>query len=142
MTIRLIDVYSLPGSSTEMLYRLLEERAGNTQINISHLTMPSWEGHCQFVLSHPYAHWYVIWSPDADEAGAVYLTKDDEIGVFIFRAYQGRGYGPEAVREIMRLHQRPRYLAHINPLNIPSIEMFTHMGFDQIQSTYEFVGEQ
>ena len=142
MTIKLVDVYSQSDASTDMLYRLLEERAGNTQINISHLTMPPWEDHCKFVLSHPYAYWYIIVSGDKDEVGAVYITRNDEIGIFIFRTYQGRGYGPDAIKDLMSRHPRDRYLANINPLNKPSIGVFTHMGFDQIQSTYEFVVEK
>ena len=134
--IKLADVYSNETVALDVLYRLLEQRAGKDEVNISNEGLTTWQDHVSFVLSRPYEAWYLILYDD-DEAGAIYLTKNDEIGVFVFSEYQGRSCGPIAVREIMYKHPRKRYLANINPANKRSIEMFEAMGFEHIQQTYQ-----
>ncbi len=117
------------------LYRLLEERTED--VNISHRSMPSWRSHVRFVRSKPYRAWYLI-EAKGEIVGAVYLSKADEIGVFLFRKHQGHGLGPKAVAAIMKRHPRRRFLANINPRNKGSIAMFESMGFRHLQNTYEF----
>ena len=120
----LIDVCSREGSY-EHLYKLLEERDEN--VNINHGKMPSWEEHVKFVNSHPYQVWYLI---ETDEiVGATYLTYLDEIGIFIFQDHRGNGYGPQAVRLLIELHPREEFLVNINPRNLTSIAMFGRLGF-------------
>lgn len=125
-----------PVTSTELdyrrLYALLEERTPDQ--SISHKKMPQWNEHCAFVDSKPYLAWYMI-CDRGDVVGAVYLSKQREIGVAIFRQYQWMGYGRAAVREIMRLHPG-RFLANINPKNTASIRFFESMGFTHLQDTY------
>lgn len=98
--------------------------------------MPSWEDHVKFVESHPYEAWYFISSPDT--VGACYLTKQDEIGVFISKENQGNGYGKKAVQAIMQQHGPRRYLAHINALNERSMLLFSNLGFKTISHTMAF----
>lgn len=119
------------------LYDLLADR--DPWANISHRQMPEWDSHVQFVMSMPYAAWYTAW-PDnvAEPVGTVYLTHDDEIGVHMARKYQSKGYGREAVRVLMTLHPRARYLANIAPANIHSQRFFRKLGFEPLQHTYEF----
>ena len=135
LTVFLTDVYHSDTSYCS-LYQLLKEREDS--INISHVEMPTWAEHNAFVSSRPYAVWCMI---DIGESGSfvgsVYLTKQDEIGVFIFRNCRGRGYGKQAVRLLMEQHPRKRYLANINPDNGPSIAMFKGMGFAHIQNIFE-----
>lgn len=116
------------------LYDLLKERTGN--VNISHEKMPSWKEHERFVSSRPYAHWYMIEVGGAFK-GAVYLTKQDEIGIFIFQAHRRKGYGAKAVKMLMEACPRKRFLANINPANERSIRMFEELGFVHLQNTYE-----
>ena len=92
--IKLRDIYEVPDAPRH-LYRLLEERGRD--VNISHRAMPSWRAHLRFVRSRPYQAWYLI-EADGEFAGATYLSKADEIGIFLFRSHQGRGLGPKAVR--------------------------------------------
>jgi len=130
---KLIDVYK-SSDALRILYQLLEERS--PEINISHRKMPTWEEHRVFVSSYPYLVWYLI-EVEEVPVGAIYLSKQDEIGVFILQIYQGRGYARRAISMLMEHHPRERYLANINPENHKSIELFRDLGFSHIQVTYE-----
>lgn len=128
---KLIDAYSEP-ESKEFLWRILADRP--PEANISHRRMPTWKEHCTFVDSNPYLHWYLV---DAGEwVGAVYLSKQREIGVGILREHHGKGYGRSAVRMLMEKHPG-KFLANVAPSNAASMELFGGMGFRQIQITYE-----
>lgn len=127
------------------LYALLRER--KPWQAISHKCMPSWEQHVAFVQSEPYAAWYMILpyqqhanrsghSAEPDPIGAIYLTRNNEIGIGIFNMYQGRGYGKLAVTEMLTKHNGP-FLANINPINEPSRRFFEGLGFKFIQVTYK-----
>jgi RimJ/RimL family protein N-acetyltransferase len=130
---KLVDVHASP-EAPDVLYRLLGERS--PEVNISHRAMPSWEQHCAFVASKPYDAWYLI-EVDGSKVGAIYLSKTNEIGIFLFRAHRGAGYGKRAVAMLMERHPRDRYLANINPENEASIAFFRDLGFHHIQNTYE-----
>jgi RimJ/RimL family protein N-acetyltransferase len=145
------DLRSTPGTTTRpselvltsiydhhnaplILYRLLRERDEFT--NISHRDLPEYDDHTRFVVSKPYAAWYFI-EVDNFPIGACYLSKQDEIGVHIFKAHQGKGYGWRAVKALIDKHGPRRYLANISPRNERSAEMFSRMGFKLIQHTFE-----
>jgi RimJ/RimL family protein N-acetyltransferase len=130
----LTSIYERPNRHW-ILYLLLCERDATT--NISHNgRLPEYDAHVDFVESKPYADWCII-EINGDPVGACYLSKQDEIGIFILKAYQGKGYGWRAVKAMMEKHGPRRYLANINPRNERSKEMFTRMGFKIIQHTYE-----
>lgn len=132
---RLRDVYREP-EAARILYRLLEERTDD--INISHRAMPSWRAQLAFIKSRPYSAWYLV-EHEKEFVGAIYLSKANEIGIFLFREHHGRGLGKQAVKAIMKRHPRKRFLANINPRNTGSIAMFEGMGFRHIQNTYELI---
>ena len=156
MQIRLADIYDCiandsPRSDgitdTEMvLFELLQERPDIA--NISHKQMPSLAEHCAFVRSMPYERWYLIqeWPETYEEAvfgemkprwvGSIYLTKQREVGIFIFKAYQKQGIGKGAIRLLQEAHPG-KLLANISPLNQRSIDFFESLGFKHIQNTYE-----
>jgi RimJ/RimL family protein N-acetyltransferase len=107
--------------------------------------MPSWEQHLYFILdggqhpiykSHKYTAWYII--PDM---GAIYLTNMDEIGISLLPMYHGLGIADKAIKELIRLHPRKRYLANISPRNTRSIKFFDKHGFKHVQNTYELRAE-
>jgi RimJ/RimL family protein N-acetyltransferase len=131
--VRLIDVYQGPAGHA-VLWQLLSERTPD--VNISHKAMPTWEQHVAFVASKPYQHWYMVDAGEDDFVGAVYLTHQREIGVGILKRYQGRQYGPMAVRLLMERHPG-RFLANVSPRNFRSQELFREMGFRILQFTYE-----
>ena len=98
--------------------------------------MPSFREHIDFVKSKPYEAWYFI-EHEGETAGAVYLSKQDEIGVFVFKSHQGKNYGPWAIEAIMLKHGKRRYLANVSPKNARSLELFRNLGFKPIQITHE-----
>ena len=127
---RLIDVYS-DKRSEDILWRLLKERT--PEQSISHKKMPKiWE-HADFFRSRPYRGWFLV---EVDEyvRGAVYLSKQREIGVFIFQDQRGHGYGRQAVQLLMQMYPGA-FLANVNPVNQASQRLFESLGFRHIQNT-------
>jgi len=117
----------------EFLFDLLKQREGT--VNISHKSLPDWEEHLQYVKKHDYQSWDIIWVENT-RIGNIYLTKNDEIGIFIDKKLQFHGYGSKALEEFMKKNGKKRYLANINPTNYKSIQFFGKHGFIHIQNTY------
>jgi len=126
------------------LYALLLER--EPYQNISHKAMPTVDEHLAFVRSNPYADWCLI-EVDGDRtfigtkrhiAGATYITRQREIGIFIFKKFRGNGYGKVAVKEMVNRHGfGTKIFANIAPTNERSRKMFEKLGFRLIQHTLE-----
>ena len=102
----------------EFLYELLSERKQITFI--SHKKMPTYEEHVKFIESEPYSKWYII-QIDDKKIGSIYLTKENEIGIFLKESIQRRGIGSNALNELIDINPGLRYLAYINPKNDKSI---------------------
>jgi len=124
---------SVKKSDCLFLYELLKERKITT--NISHKKMPSFIQHEKFVVSKPYLKWYVINECEKD-MGSIYLTKNNEIGLFILKKYQNKKLGFKALTLMIKKHPKSQYLANINPKNRKSIQFFKQNGFKLIQYTY------
>jgi RimJ/RimL family protein N-acetyltransferase len=120
------------------LYDLLAER--EKKVNISHRKMPTYDEHVKFVMSKPYSKWYII-QYNNQKAGSIYLSKQNEIGIFIKRDIQGKEIGTKALKLLMKYNPQTRYLANVNPKNKKSIEFFKNRGFKLIQNTYELVND-
>lgn len=134
--IRLADVYRRK-DSVQVLYDLMKERT--PAVNISHRRLPAPKQHAVFVKLKPYKAWYLILN-DAQVVGGIYLSKTNEIGIFLFKKYRDKGVGKKAVQLLMKKHANVRrFLANINPRNEPSIRFFTGMKFKHIQNTYELL---
>ena len=118
----------------KFLYELLLQR--KKIVNISHKKMPTYEEHVKFIESEPYSKWYII-QIDDKKIGSIYLTKENEIGIFLKESIQRRGIGSNALNELININPGLRYLANINPKNEKSIEFFKKSGFKLIQYTYE-----
>lgn len=133
---RLISVYeiSLEAAAT-VLWDLLIERP--EVANISHKAMPTWQQHLDFIASRPYEGWYLIEVSGCGYVGAIYLTRQDEIGLGILEAYQHQGHGSVAVQQLKTLHPRGRYLAHVAPANLAGQRFWLKQGFKPIQVTYD-----
>ena len=116
------------------LYDLLLER--NPIFNISHKKMPTYEEHVKFVSSRPYSKWYIIFY-SGKECGSIYLSKNDEIGIFLKKGLTKKGIGNKALKILMKENPRRRYLANINPKNKNSIRFFKKHHFKLLQYTYE-----
>jgi RimJ/RimL family protein N-acetyltransferase len=97
--------------------------------------MPTYEEHVNFVKSSPYSKWYII-EVDGKRAGTIYLTKQNEIGIFLNEGLQEKGIGSNALNVLIGKNPGLRYLANINPENKKSIKFFKKLGFTLIQYTY------
>ena len=117
------DIYACP-EGKKVAYNLLCERPDYA--NISHESA-SFAEHVAFMDSKPYSGWHLIYN--GFPVGAIYLTDADEVGVFVFKKYQRKGYASWAIKKLMKLHPREQYFANINPLNAPSIVLFERLGF-------------
>lgn len=129
---KLVSIYSVADAAT-YLYALLSER--EPEQNISHRGMPTVEQHLTFVRSRPYREWFLI-CVRGHMVGATYLSRQGEIGIFIFKAHRGHGYGKKAVHAMLKRHPGERILANVNPANAASIALFTSLGAVHIQNTY------
>jgi RimJ/RimL family protein N-acetyltransferase len=121
-------------SDIRFLYNQLKER--DSTINISHKKMPTYSEHSKFVLSNSYTKWYIIMNKNK-KIGNTYLTKTNEIGIFILKSNKNKGIGKIVLEKIIKMNPRSRYLANVNPKNKRSIDFFKKNGFRLIQYTYE-----
>ena len=128
-----MELKPVTADDAEFLLDLLKQREGT--VNISHKSLPDWEEHIQYVKKHDYQSWDIIWVENT-RIGNIYLTKNDEIGIFIDKKLQFHGYGSKALEEFMKKNGKKRYLANINPTNYKSIQFFGKNGFTHIQNTY------
>lgn len=134
---KLIDVYEIDRDRAEsLLFNLLAERMPSQ--SISHKRMPTHEEHRAFIESRPYLAWYFI-EAEGSVRGSCYLSKQREIGIFLFQRYQKAGVGTRAVRLLMAKHPG-KVLANVNPANLASARMFEWMGFKVVQHTYASEG--
>lgn len=139
MAFMLIPVDPKDDNDLRILYSFLKARLREPNSNISHKDLPTWEEHVDFVRSQPYTAWYLI-NANCGAVGATYLTKADEIGIWVMPEWRGKKVGQTAVNQLMRTHPRPRYLANINTANIESRRFFTKcFGAATIQLTMEII---
>lgn len=103
----------------DVLYELLKEREPN--INISHKSLPSLEQHKAFIKDEPYLEWFLIKAEIEEKkheyVGSIYITRNNEIGLFVFKRHQGKGYGSAALNTIKVRYPKMRLLANIAPGN-------------------------
>ncbi len=140
----------------EFLYEICKERAEENSVNIS-FSLPTFEDHLAFVSRNPYHVWYIVKIDDLAETndageniGYVSITDRNEIGIVLLKQYRGKGYGTQAIRKLITLHQplpaissvrKGVFVANINPKNVASMRLFEKMGFKHIQNTCELAHE-
>ena len=129
-----ISLKSVTNSDVKFLYDLLKER--DPRVNISHRKMPTYSQHTKFIKSKPYSKWYIILK-SKQKIGSIYLSKNDEIGIFLSKKFQGKNVGNSALNELMKKNPRKRFLANVNPKNKKSISFFKNNNFKLIQYTFE-----
>ena len=134
MDIQDLELKNVTKADVRFLYNQLKER--DPKINISHKKMPSYSEHTKFVLSKPYSKWYIIYYKNR-KVGNVYLSKMNEIGIFILKTIKVKGLGSLVLEQVLKKNPKTRYLANVNPKNIKSAEFFKKNGFKLIQHTYE-----
>lgn len=127
-----------PLNDASFLFDLLRER--DKRANISHKKMPTYASHVKFIKSKPYKKWYIITAYDSGfkkKVGSIYLSKNDEIGIFVSKKFQGMNIGKLALSELMKRNPQKRYLANVSPRNPKSLRFFGDNGFKLIQYTFE-----
>ena len=134
MDISKITLKPIESKDLRFLYTHLKER--DSRANISHKRMPTYQEHVKFVNSKPYSKWYIVMY-GAKKIGTIYLTKMNEIGIFIKKKFQDDGVGQATLDLLMQKHPKERFLANVNPKNKKSINFFKHNKFKLIQYTYE-----
>jgi len=116
------------------LYELLKNKNPNS--NISHKKIPSYDEHVEFVMSKPYTNWYII-ECDKKNVGTIYLSKQDEIGISINNDYEYDQIVKTALKLLMKLNPRKRYLANVSPNDVRSQEFLLKNGFTGLENIYE-----
>ena len=130
----LVKLKTVSKSDYRFLYNLLMER--DTRANISHKKMPTYNQHVSFVSAKPYSKWYVILY-GASKAGSIYLTSQNEIGIFIKKSFQNKQIGNIVLHKLIQKNPKKRYLANVSPQNKKSMRFFKNNGFKLIQYTFE-----
>jgi RimJ/RimL family protein N-acetyltransferase len=133
-TDKLTKLRPIQDSDYRFLFTLLKER--DPKANISHKKMPSYTEHLEFVKSKPYSKWYII-EYNNKKAGSIYLSKNNEIGIFIKKNLQGKHIGRTVLQQLIDKNPRNRYLANVSPQNSKSMEFFKKNSFKLIQHTFE-----
>ena len=121
-------------SDAEFLYELLQNR--DEIVNISHKKMPNFTEHTNFISSKPYTKWHIV-NFGKKKIGSVYLSKQNEIGIFLKNEFRNMGFGKIILDLIIKQNPRNRFLANVNPKNENSQLFFKKNGFKLIQYTYE-----
>ena len=67
--------------------------------------MPTFNQHVNFVLSKPYSKWYIILQ-GIDEVGSIYLSKQNEIGIFLKKESHHTGIGNSCIK--INNEQKPK----------------------------------
>lgn len=132
----IIQLTSIKKSDHKFLYELLSERKQIT--NIEHKKMPTYDKHIEFVNSKPYSKWYIITSDNDTKIGTIYLTKKNEVGIFLKKQFNKKGLGTMALKLLLEKHPKSYFLANINPKNKKSIDFFKKNGFTPYQITLKF----
>ena len=129
-TMMLLSVYDNDlrtyGEHLLFLYRILGERKPHQAI--SHRKMPTFEQHREFVSRRPYKEWLIAYNNG--KVGSVYLSEQDEIGLFVLEEHQNKGLGGEILDCFLSSGLSNVYYANINPLNFKSINFFKKHGFE------------
>lgn len=131
-----IKLVTVKKGDIKFLYDLLSERVPLS--NISHRKMPTYRKHRKFVLSKPYAKWYVIYY-NGIKAGSAYLSKQNEIGIHVKKGFPQIKTRQLALNILIKKNPRKRYLANVNPHNEKIIRFYKKNGFHLIQYTFELL---
>jgi hypothetical protein len=120
----------------DFLYDLLNERP--QYVNISHKKMPTKKQHIKFINSKPYSKWYIILFENI-KIGSTYLSRQDEIGLYIKQDCAWKGLEPLVLKQLIMKNSRSRYLINTNPKNKRLISLLKKNKFKLLQQTYEYL---
>jgi len=130
-----ISLKEVKQSDCRFLFGLLRER--DPKISISHRVIPTYKKHVDFVLSKPYSKWYIIYDKKK-KVGSIYLSKQDEIGIFLKKGISNNKIKQIVMEQLMKMNPRNRFIANCNPKNKVGIQFLKKNGFKLIQYSYEY----
>ena len=115
---------------------VLRWRLEEPDTNISHKAMPTWQAHMDYVKGNPHFASFLIKTGNTS-CGHCYVSKANEIGVYVAPLYRRDGIGLFALKEMLKIaEQRGKpILANINPANAPSYALFRKVGFQEKSRT-------
>jgi RimJ/RimL family protein N-acetyltransferase len=122
----------------DYLYASLARR--ERSVNISHKKMPSYVDHYTFVRNSgdKYLDWQVMLL-GRNYIGHYYITKNNEVGIFIEKEHRGKGFGKFALDQIelfAKDNNIKTIFANVAVHNNISQDFFLHHKFILIQLTY------
>ncbi len=129
-----IILKSVTTSDSEFLFNLLQKR--DSKVNISHKKMPTYNQHIKFLKSKPYSKWYII-ILEKQKIGSIYLSKQNEIGIFLMKSWDVDDIRLESLITLMKKNPRKRYLANVNPNNKKLISFWKKNNFSLVSYSYE-----
>jgi len=129
-----ITIKLITSKDSKFLFQLLSKRKINE--SISHKKMPNFSQHLKFISSKPYSKWYIIFHQNK-KIGSIYLSKQNEIGLFLIDIKSENEIRWIAIKLLMQKNPRHRYLANINPKNKKMSNFYKKNSFNLIQHTYE-----
>jgi RimJ/RimL family protein N-acetyltransferase len=130
----MIKLTEISNKDIDLLYEILKKR--KPEESITHIENTTYDEHVKFVKSKPYFIWYIINKNDK-KIGTIYLSKQDEIGIFIKKEFQNEGIGIKALELLIKKNPRKKFFANVNPKNFKSVQFFENFGFKLIHNTYE-----
>lgn len=125
-------------SQVNALYELLLNRTSS----ISHQNVPTIIEHKEFVSSHPYIAWYLVFKKD-NVVGAFYIQPDNSIGLNMSEhtqqdvkdilAFIQRHFQPlPAIKSV----RRGEFFMNVAPSNTDLLDILQQLGKDEIQRTF------
>ncbi len=126
------------------LYKILKKK----NFNISHEIVPELKDHKEFVYNHPYRQWLIV-SRENIFIGAVYLTKDNVIGINLPQASIDdyfnlinlivQNYKP--LKQVKSVKSK-YFLINTHPKNNILIKALEKLNMKFIQKTYAFIPQK
>ena len=114
----------------DILFDLLKIR----KHTVSHLELPSYEDHINFVKNHPYRKWYIIYLNN-EYIGTFYLTFNNSIGLNLIEKYQNQD--KSVLLYIIKKFKPLKELKSVRPtcfyINIP-------INHDKLEETIKDIG--
>ena len=112
------------------------------RFHISHISLPTYKEHKEFVQNHPYRYWYFILN-DGKYIGVIYVTFENVIGINTI--ISSREVYINAIEAIINTHtpleeiksvRNKFFVINVNPKNKILIEAIKLIGLSHIQNTY------
>jgi len=119
----------------KFIYKIIKDFL-KSDLSVTFLKMPNYKEFEKNYFSNDYKR-YMIIDSNNKKMGFVVITKDNEIGYFLSKKYQGEGIGVEAVKQLMQLNPRERYFATIHNKNNRSANLVKKLGFSPKATIYE-----